>query len=109
MPWSEDTLNPESLLIKDELVKLNSKGWWTVASQPAVNSARSDHPTFGWGPKNGFVFQKAFVEFFIPDEDWNQLKEKLQSGGEDTSFYAGNKAVRAFFQTNICNCRNLLI
>ncbi|EPS37704.1 hypothetical protein H072_8592 [Dactylellina haptotyla CBS 200.50] len=93
MPWSEDALNPESLLIKDELVGMNSKGWWTVASQPAVNSARSNHPTFGWGPKNGFVFQKAFVEFFIPDDEWVQLRKILEEkGGEDLSFYAGNKA-----------------
>ncbi|KAF3912802.1 hypothetical protein AA313_de0200864 [Arthrobotrys entomopaga] len=92
MPWSEDTLNPESRLIKDELIKINSKGWWTVASQPAVNSARSNDPTFGWGPKNGFVFQKAFVEFFISDEEWGGLRERLEKGGEDVSFYAGNKA-----------------
>ncbi|KAF3935238.1 hypothetical protein ABW19_dt0202112 [Dactylella cylindrospora] len=91
MPWSEDTLNPESLVIREELVKMNSKGWWTVASQPAVNSARSDDKTFGWGPKNGFVFQKAFVEFFMPDEDWQLLRGKLESN-EDVSFYAGNKA-----------------
>ncbi|KAF3927240.1 hypothetical protein ABW20_dc0107362 [Dactylellina cionopaga] len=92
MPWSEDTLNPESELIKDELVKLNSRGWWTVASQPAVNSAKSSDPTFGWGPKNGFVFQKAFVEFFVPGEEWAVLKKRLEDGGEDVSFYAGNRA-----------------
>ncbi|KAK6347112.1 hypothetical protein TWF696_007191 [Orbilia brochopaga] len=92
LPWSEeDTLNAESQLITAQLEALNSRGWWTVASQPAVNSARSDDPTFGWGPKNGFVFQKAFVEFFIPEADWRVLRTRLE-GSEDVSFYAGNKA-----------------
>src|ERR1700743_3159119 len=40
MPWSEETLNPETMSIKDELCKLIGKGWWTVASQPAVNGIR---------------------------------------------------------------------
>ncbi|EWC48489.1 hypothetical protein DRE_07751 [Drechslerella stenobrocha 248] len=93
MPWSEeDSLNPESKLITDYLATMNARGWWTVASQPAVNSARSDDPTFGWGPRNGFVFQKAFVEFFIPKEEWEGLKPMLDYGGDDVSFYAGNKA-----------------
>ncbi|KAJ6256651.1 hypothetical protein Dda_8516 [Drechslerella dactyloides] len=92
MPWSEeDSLNAESKLITAQLEALNSRGWWTVASQPAVNSARSDDPTFGWGPRGGFVFQKAFVEFFIPEAEWSVLRAKLE-GSEDVSFYAGNKA-----------------
>ncbi|KAK6514045.1 hypothetical protein TWF506_008472 [Arthrobotrys conoides] len=106
MPWSEDDLNPESFLITEELVTMNARGWWTVASQPAVNSARSDHPTFGWGPKNGFVFQKAFVEFFILDEEWTELKKKLETEGkEDVSFYAGNKV--GDFQTNLASDSSL--
>ncbi|KAK6523848.1 hypothetical protein TWF281_001816 [Arthrobotrys megalospora] len=106
MPWSEDTLNPESFLITQELVKMNAKGWWTVASQPAVNSAKSDDPTFGWGPKNGFVFQKAFVEFFILDDEWTELKKKLvDEGKEDVSFYAGNKA--GDFVTNMTSDSSL--
>ena len=59
IPWSEEGLNDESITIKDELLRLNRKGWWTVASQPAVNGVRSDDKLFGWGRKNGFVFQKV--------------------------------------------------
>ena len=62
---SEEGLNQESRAIQEELIELNKKGWWTVASQPAVNGVRSDDELFGWGPKNGFVFQKAsFLCFF---------------------------------------------
>jgi methylenetetrahydrofolate reductase (NADPH) len=59
IPWSEEDFNPETSTIKEQLLTLNGKGWWTVASQPAVNGVHSTHPVFGWGPKNGYVFQKV--------------------------------------------------
>jgi methylenetetrahydrofolate reductase (NADPH) len=92
MPWSEEELLPESSTIKAHLLNLNTKGWWTVASQPAVNSLPSNDRTFGWGPTNGFVFQKAFVEFFIPSSAWHTLHEKLNSPEVRGSicFFAGN-------------------
>jgi methylenetetrahydrofolate reductase (NADPH) len=91
MPWSEDALQPETLTIKNELLSMIQKGWWTVASQPAVNGVRSNDKTFGWGPKNGFVFQKPFVEFFLPSSDWKHLQQEL---GEDEqiTYFAGNAA-----------------
>lgn len=89
IPWSEEELLDESSAIKPHLLQLNSKGWWTVASQPAVNGLRSSDPTFGWGPTNGFVFQKSFVEFFIPSSDWSALREKLNRN-DDICFYAVN-------------------
>lgn len=92
LPWSEEELLAESSTITPHLAALNSKGWWTVASQPAVNSTRSNDKTFGWGPANGFVFQKAFLEFFISSVDWQMLKEKLTQLGvrEFVCYYAGN-------------------
>jgi methylenetetrahydrofolate reductase (NADPH) len=30
-----------------------------------VNGAKSTDPKFGWGPENGYVYQKAYVEFFM--------------------------------------------
>jgi methylenetetrahydrofolate reductase (NADPH) len=92
IPWSEEELLPESSTIKPHLLKMNTKGWWTVASQPAVNGERSSHETYGWGPQHGFVFQKAFVEFFIPSSDWAVLKERLASPEvrDSVCFYASN-------------------
>jgi len=92
IPWSEQGLSVESKVIADHLARLNQKGFWTVASQPAVNGANSADETFGWGPKGGFVFQKAFVEFFCSTEDWEILGAKLE-GVEDVSYYAANKNV----------------
>jgi len=67
------------------------KGWWSVASQPAVNGKRSNDPVFGWGPKNGFVFQKPFVELFLPASDWEVLRPKLDAD-EQVTYFAGNAA-----------------
>ncbi|KAI1339066.1 methylenetetrahydrofolate reductase-domain-containing protein [Xylariaceae sp. FL0016] len=92
IPWSEEEFNEETGTISDELLRLNSKGWWTVASQPAVDGLKSDDKTFGWGPQHGFVFQKSFVELFIPSSDWKVLYEKLQSSEVQGTvcFYAAN-------------------
>lgn len=92
IPWSEEDLMAESSTIKPCLIELNSKSWWTVASQPAINGAPSSDPTFGWGPVNGFVFQKSFVEFFLPSDDWKALHERLSSPEvrESICFYATN-------------------
>lgn len=94
IPWSEEGLLPETNAIHQHLVNLNNKGWWSVASQPAVNGFRSSDHTFGWGPENGFVFQKSFVEFFLPTADWNALRAKLQDPAvhESICFYAANVA-----------------
>jgi methylenetetrahydrofolate reductase (NADPH) len=94
IPWSEEGLNEETNTIKSQLLTLNKKGWWTVASQPAINGVRSSDAVFGWGPKNGFVFQKAFVELFLPSTDWSTLHAKLTdpSIAESVSWYAANDA-----------------
>lgn len=95
LPWSESaTLSPETALITTELTALTQhKGCLTIASQPAVDGLPSTHPIHGWGPPGGFVFQKAFVEFFIDASTFTshllpRLKT-LHSDGE-ISFYAGN-------------------
>lgn len=94
LPWSESsTLSPETVLVLRELLHLNARGWWTIASQPAVDGVPSSHPVHGWGPKGGFVFQKAFVEFFLPLTDWTTiLRPYLESPAvrDSVSWYAGD-------------------
>lgn len=91
LPWSEEGLNPETNTIRDELLGLNGKGWWSVASQPAVNGVKSTDPIFGWGPRNGFIFQKPFVEIFLPSTDWKKLQQRLDQHDQIT-YFAGNDA-----------------
>ncbi|KAF9414363.1 hypothetical protein BGZ94_000415 [Podila epigama] len=77
LPWSDQTLALESGLIKDRLVQLNSLGYLTINSQPAVNGAKSDDKIFGWGPKGGYVYQKAYLEFFVSPEGLEKLEHRM--------------------------------
>lgn len=101
VPWSEGGatdggLNAETKTIRKELLRLiEGRGWWTVASQPAVNGLRSDDAVFGWGPQGGqggFVFQKAFVEFFVPSEAQYRevVKPLLERYADDVAWFATN-------------------
>lgn len=103
VPWSEGGaeeatggLNPETKVIREDLLKLiDGRGWWTLASQPAVNGVRSDHPVFGWGPQGeGFVFQKPFVEFFCPSQDYKSVLKPIfeKYNHEQLSWFAVNEA-----------------
>jgi methylenetetrahydrofolate reductase (NADPH) len=101
VPWSEGGaeegsggLNAETELIRPELLKLiDGRGWWTLASQPAVNGVKSDHHIFGWGPqREGFVFQKPFVEFFCSSNDYINILKPLfaQHGHDKLTWFATN-------------------
>ena len=94
IPWSEEGLNAETATIRNELTALIRKGWWTVASQPAVNGLPSSDKTFGWGPQSGYVFQKAFVECFVPSSAFENLRKILEA--EETNggftYFACNAA-----------------
>ena len=101
VPWSEGGaeeatggLNPETKVIREDLLKLiDGRGWWTLASQPAVNGVRSSHPIFGWGPQGeGFVFQKPFVEFFCPSKDYQTILKPMfeKHGHEQLAWFATN-------------------
>lgn len=96
LPWSEGSLSPETALIRPQLHTLIADyDWWTIASQPAADGLPSTDATLGWGPPGGFVFQKAFVEFFLPSSAFHaQLLPYLQSEAiaPQVSFYAGNAA-----------------
>ncbi|KAG7666246.1 MET12 [[Candida] subhashii] len=94
LPWTDSSLSSETALIQEELFNLNKKGWFSLASQPAVNGCKSTDRIFGWGPKNGIIYQKAFVELFIPKKAWElELKPKLKTYFDKKvmTYYAGNK------------------
>lgn len=51
---------------------------------------------YGFGPRGGYVFQKAFVEFFVTEEVVNALAAKADTSNGIITFYAGNRKVRHF-------------
>ena len=73
---------------------MTQQGWWTVFSQPAVDGVDSADEVFGWGPANGFVFQKGFVEFFAEEGDVDKLEAIIKTkGGGCVDFFAANEQV----------------
>ncbi|KAF8823798.1 hypothetical protein HHX47_DHR9000107 [Lentinula edodes] len=96
-PFSSDPILDESKLILPHLRKLTERGWWTVGSQPAVDGIDSSDPVVGWGPRNGYVFQKSFVEFFCTEEDVNMIEKKVAEKGDGwVHYYAANSKEEAF-------------
>ena len=97
LPWNErDRLQKETEQIIDKLVKLNSAGFLTINSQPQINGVSSTDASVGWGGPNGcakrfsygtlemcvlsrVIFQKAYVEFFVSPEDFDDLLPKLRA------------------------------
>ncbi|XP_073441140.1 methylenetetrahydrofolate reductase (NADPH) [Dendrobates tinctorius] len=78
LPWNDDPLAPETNLLKDQLEKVNKRGILTINSQPNVNGKPSTDPVVGWGPSRGYVFQKAYLEFFTSSETVTALIKVLK-------------------------------
>lgn len=78
LPWSEDTVASETNKIQDNLLKLNNMGIFTTNSQPAVNGVSSSDSVNGWGGAGGYVYQKAYLEFFISPSLLQKLMNILQ-------------------------------
>ncbi|CAF4437000.1 unnamed protein product, partial [Adineta steineri] len=64
-PWTDEELSLETTLIQNNLIEFNRRGILTINSQPAVNGKPSSDPIVGWGTSNGYVYQKAYLEFFL--------------------------------------------
>ena len=87
LPWSEAPLTAEADSIKDDLIKLNQRGLLTINSQPAVNGVKSSHPVHGWGPPNGYVYQKAYLELLVSPELLPEMLSRIHNH-PDLSYYA---------------------
>ncbi|CUS07287.1 unnamed protein product [Tuber aestivum] len=90
LPWSEGYINSEADTIRDELLKLNERGFLTINSQPAVNGVKSTHPVYGWGPPNGYVYQKSYLELLVSPEQLAELITRIERD-PDLSYHAVDK------------------
>ena len=91
LPWSESPLTTESDSIKDNLYDLNSRGLLTINSQPAVDGVKSTHPVYGWGPENGYVYQKSYLEVLVHPALFPKVIERANQHPELT-YYAVTKS-----------------
>ncbi|KJA27961.1 hypothetical protein HYPSUDRAFT_1091323 [Hypholoma sublateritium FD-334 SS-4] len=97
LPWSDQLPSSETSVIAKSLAQINELGFLTINSQPAVNGARSDDKTFGWGPSNGYVYQKAYLEFFVSPALLSLLLAHIERDSSIT-YYVINK--RGDLRTN---------
>ena len=65
LPWCESALKPETAHLMSHLIRLNRHGFMSINSQPAVNGVPSNDNVFGWGGDGGYVYQRAYIEFFV--------------------------------------------
>ncbi|KAF9898127.1 hypothetical protein BX616_004456, partial [Lobosporangium transversale] len=91
LPWSEGSPLPETEAIQSRLVACNERGLWTVGSQPAVNGKPSTDPLFGWGPKGGYVYQKAFLELFVGPNEVEGIVQRLRTVSPWITFFAASR------------------
>lgn len=91
LPWSDEPISNEIDSIKEQLIDLNERGILTINSQPAVNGVKSNHPVHGWGPNNGYVYQKAYLEVLVPPTILDAILESLKKD-EDITYYCVNNA-----------------
>merc|ERR1711985_76394 len=90
LPWCSEAPAKETNFIAKQLIKLNDLGLLTINSQPRVNASLSTDPYVGWGPAGGFVYQKAYCEFFCTKDLLDKIMANM--GKRDTySYMAVNK------------------
>jgi len=91
LPWSEAPLTREADSIRDDLIALNKRGLITINSQPAVNGVKSTHSVHGWGPANGYVYQKAYLELLVPPQTYDDMVARIEKN-PDLTYYAVSKS-----------------
>ncbi|TAQ83236.1 hypothetical protein B7494_g8438 [Chlorociboria aeruginascens] len=91
LPWSEAPITSEADIIKDDLISLNRRGLLTINSQPAIDGIKSSNPIYGWGPTNGYVYQKAYLELLVSPKLIDELIRRIGLDSELT-YYSVNKA-----------------
>ncbi|KAJ7224277.1 methylenetetrahydrofolate reductase-domain-containing protein [Mycena pura] len=97
LPWSDQAPAGETSIISSQLARMNRYGFLTINSQPAVNGAKSEDPVVGWGPRNGYVYQKAYLEFFVRPDLLSILLTHIERDSNIT-YYVINK--RGDLRTN---------
>ena len=106
VPWCDIPVWDETTQLLPMLLRLNmpkaegGKSWWTVGSQPAVDGCDSSDPVFGFGPQGGYIFQKAFVELFLTQEDKEALVAAIRASERPVTYFAGT-CDPASMETNV--------
>lgn len=99
LPWCDGAVQSETHGMLDVLLRLNSRGYLTINSQPRVNGEPSSDKTVGWGAPNGYVYQKAYLEFFTSLDNLERVIALCKSKYPLITYHAVNAAGKTF--TNV--------
>ncbi|KAL9106281.1 MAG: hypothetical protein Q9227_008680 [Pyrenula ochraceoflavens] len=91
IPWGESGMAGEAVPILPALEDLNQRCLLTINSQPAIDGMSSSDPIHGWGPPNGFVYQKAYLELFVSPALISTVLDRIIQN-QDLTYYAVNKS-----------------
>ncbi|PAA69532.1 hypothetical protein BOX15_Mlig030184g1 [Macrostomum lignano] len=99
LPWGDEEPLPsssessEAAKARQRLAGLSERGLLATNHLLRVNGASSDHPVHGWGGSGGFVYQRAYLEFFLPGCRLPALQSALSShGGGRVSFHIADRS-----------------
>jgi methylenetetrahydrofolate reductase (NADPH) len=100
LPWVDREIAEETTEIKGPILGLNQRGFLSVNSQPNINGVPATDKVHGWGPKTefGFIYKKAYLEFFTSPENLEKIKDKL-SQYPNLSLHAVNVRGETFSNT----------
>ncbi|PVU92572.1 hypothetical protein BB560_006048, partial [Smittium megazygosporum] len=88
LPWTNDSIEVFDTKHKAVLEKMCLNGLWVLASQYGIDGVSSSDKEYGWGPENGYVYQRSFVEFFVRKPLLLKLAKFLNIHKKEISFYA---------------------
>ncbi|ODV86207.1 hypothetical protein CANARDRAFT_6702 [[Candida] arabinofermentans NRRL YB-2248] len=108
LPWSDGRISQEITSTKPQLIELNSANIVTINSQPSIDGLKSNDIIYGWGPKDGYIYQKQYLEFVIPSTKLDELISRIDKlnatqGSSDyniLSYYAANIGSDSTLVTN---------
>jgi len=93
LPFNDDEIQLETGELLDSLLELNRSGFLTINSQPNVNAAKSTDEKYGWGGPGGYVYQKAYLEFFMHKDLVDSLLDVLKENPQVNYHIIDNQGV----------------
>ncbi|KAJ3445499.1 methylenetetrahydrofolate reductase [Anaeramoeba flamelloides] len=99
LPWKEDLLSLENMIIKTKLEEITQNGLLIINSQPRINSVSSEDLRVGFGGPGGYIFQKRYLEFFIDPERITSLIKYLETNS-NLIYHATNHDGSTVFTNN---------
>lgn len=96
LPWCDGAIGKDTEVISNSLIQINKKGFFTLNSQPSLNAIKSNDKIYGWGPKNGYVYQKQYLEFFVHRDTLKPLLTNVDNynksaGSGSITYYSVDK------------------